>query len=171
MLRSYQSQAGLGLLVWMGNSKLGFTAVHKVVVVHLLYFMLIYSVFFFFFNFINQVKSAFKSLILKYYKCLWYCSKHNIWNLSNLLLSRKTWEIVDKYYSDKFNFPSRALIVVQRCYVCKGWVTLKATVKAEYEATNNCLNSVHQQKVTACLHFRPACRTLWQYLREKQIVG
>jgi len=47
MLRSYQSQAGLGLLVWMGNSKLGFTAVHKVVVVHLLYFMLIYSVFFF----------------------------------------------------------------------------------------------------------------------------
>ena len=61
------------------------------------------------------------------------------------LLSRKTWEIVDKYYSDKFNFPSSALIVVQRCncYVCKGWVTLKATVKAEYEATNNCLNSVH----------------------------
>ena len=85
------------------------------------------------------MKSAFKYLILKYYKCLWYCSKHNIWNLSNLLLSRKTWENVDKYYSDKFNFPSRALIVVQRCYVCnyKGWVTLKATVKAEYEATNN----------------------------------
>ena len=72
MLRSYQSQAGLGLLVWMGNSKLGFTAVHKVVVVHLLYFMLIYSVFFnfIFFYFINQVKSAFKSQILKYYKCL-----------------------------------------------------------------------------------------------------
>ena len=46
MLRSYQSQAELGLLVWMGNSKLGFTAVHKVVVVHLLYFMLIHSVFF-----------------------------------------------------------------------------------------------------------------------------
>jgi len=113
------------------------------------------------------VKSAFKSLILKYYKCLWYCSKHNIWNLSNLLLSRKTWEIVDKYYSDKFNFPSRALIVVQCCYVCKGWVTLKATVKAEYEATNNCLNSVHQQKVTAFLHFRPACHNLWWYLHEK----
>ena len=105
MLRNYQSQAGLGLLVWMGNSKLGFTAVHKVVVVHLLYFMLIYSVFFFFLNFINQVKSAFKSLILKYYKCLWYCSKHNLWNLSNLLLSRKTWEIVDKYCSNRFNFP------------------------------------------------------------------
>ena len=68
MLRSYQSQAGLGLLVWMGNSKLGFTAVHKVVVVHLLYFMLIHSVIFYFFlNFINQVKSAFESLILKYY--------------------------------------------------------------------------------------------------------
>ena len=45
MLRSYQSQAGLGLLVWMGKSKLGFTAVHKVGVVHLLYFMLTYSVF------------------------------------------------------------------------------------------------------------------------------
>ena len=42
-------KAGLGLLVWMGNSKLGFTAVHKVVVVHLLYFMLIHSVFFNFF--------------------------------------------------------------------------------------------------------------------------
>ena len=112
MLRSYQSQAGLGLLVWMGNSKLGFTAVHKVEVVHLLYFMLIYSVFFNF-NFINQVKSAFESLILNYYNCLWYCSKHNIWNLSNLLLSRKTLEIVDKYHSDKFNFPSRALIVVK----------------------------------------------------------
>ena len=74
MLRSYQSQAGLGLLVWMGNSKLGFTAVHKVVVVHLLYFIFIDSVFFFphlfliifFFNIINQVKSAFESLILKY---------------------------------------------------------------------------------------------------------
>ena len=49
MLRNYQSQAGLGLLVWMGNSKLGLTAVHKVVVVHLLYFMLIHSVFLFIF--------------------------------------------------------------------------------------------------------------------------